>query len=81
MVEEVGVATSSNFNALLCPTNLNAPTGDKGQFSELSNLTGPSPLLGSSWMPPPCITGVTPINEESNGDLHDVRLRHDEAAS
>ena len=30
---------------------------------------------------PPVITGITPTNEESNGDPHDVRLPDDGAAS
>lgn len=81
MVEEVGVATSSDFNTLLCPTNLNGPTDDKGQFSELSNLTGPSPLSGSERISSPAIIGIARTNEEGNGDSHDVRLRHDGAVS
>ena len=37
MVGEVGVATSSNFNAVICPTVLKTLPERKGQFSELSN--------------------------------------------
>jgi hypothetical protein len=35
--KELGVPSASNFNGLLCPTDLNRPFARKGQFCQLSN--------------------------------------------
>jgi hypothetical protein len=37
LVGEVGVATSKNFNAVVCPASAKVPFACKGQFPELSS--------------------------------------------
>jgi hypothetical protein len=73
-VGEVGVATSSNFNELLCPTHAKGTADGKGQFPELSNLAAPSPLSGNSRIPPPIITGITSAKEEGHGAVSAARV-------
>jgi hypothetical protein len=39
LVREVGVATSNNFNAVVCPASVKATFARKGQFPELSSAS------------------------------------------
>jgi hypothetical protein len=59
-VEEVGVATSSDFNGLVCPAGPNGPSDVQRQFSELSSLSGVSRI-------PPAISIAIPTITKKNG--------------
>ena len=61
MVEEVGVATSSDFNGIALSSRPQRPLlASKGQFSELSSLSGVSRI-------PPAISIAIPTITKKNG--------------